>query len=229
MKRWRVGSLSMGLILVASGAVMLVSLMADVNLTKILMTCWPVIMICLGIEILLQLFVKRDDADTKLRYDALSIIFISFILFVSALFYAAVFYLNLLGDDVNVVFGIKNDHAYVESGIELEGADELAVFNGAMSIKVFGTQDGAIRVEYSVSVNTNDMEYAQSVLQRAIRVEPGERAYLLTGTPASYNYNKISHPAIDCVIYLPRDKLLDLSQFYGYAEYDQALEGQIIR
>jgi uncharacterized membrane protein HdeD (DUF308 family) len=87
MKRWRVGSLSMGLILIASGIMMLLSLIVPFNALKVLMTFWPIILICLGIEILLHLFVKKGD-DGKLRYDILSIIFIGFVLFLSIGFYA---------------------------------------------------------------------------------------------------------------------------------------------
>ena len=62
----------MGLILVATGVLMLVSLIAEFNVLNVLLTFWPVILICLGVEILLHLFVRKDD-DKKLRYDILSI------------------------------------------------------------------------------------------------------------------------------------------------------------
>jgi len=95
MKRWRIGSLSMGLTLIASGILMLTSLIAKVDALKILLTFWPVILITLGAEILLHLFVRRDD-DTRLRYDVFSIIFIGFLLMISMVFYSVSYFLGLL-------------------------------------------------------------------------------------------------------------------------------------
>ena len=95
MKHWRVGSLSMGLILIATGITMLVSLVVRVDMLKILLTFWPIVLICLGIEILLHLFVKKGD-DSKLRYDGLSIFFISFLLILSIGFYALTYYFELI-------------------------------------------------------------------------------------------------------------------------------------
>jgi hypothetical protein len=111
MKRWRVGTLSMGLILVASGIIMLVSLIAQVNVLTVLLTFWPVILISLGIEILLHLFVKNDD-DIKLRYDVLSIIFIGFILVISIGFYAVTYVLGLLDahEEIRAAFGLGREY-----------------------------------------------------------------------------------------------------------------------
>ena len=65
MKRWRVGSFSMGIILVALGVIMLVSLLTRIDILNIIITLWPVIMICLGVEILLHLFIQKGgDEDT---------------------------------------------------------------------------------------------------------------------------------------------------------------------
>ena len=96
MNRWRIGSISMGLILVASGVLMLVSLITKVDVLDAILTFWPVVMICLGLEVLLYLFIKKGD-DTKIRYDVLSILFIGVILFISVLFYAATLYIGTFG------------------------------------------------------------------------------------------------------------------------------------
>ena len=108
MKHWRVGSLSMGLILVASGILMLVSLVVKVDVLNVLLTFWPIILICIGVEILLHLFIKKSD-DTKLRYDGLSIFFIGFILVISIGFYAVTYTLGLLEswDVLDRVFGYE--------------------------------------------------------------------------------------------------------------------------
>ena len=232
MKRWRAGSLSMGLILVASGIMLMVSLVARIDVLNILLTFWPIILICLGIEILLFLFARRDEgADVKVRYDVLSVLFIGFILSISTLFYIVTFSIGLLGDRYNAmeILGIMDQDAYVENSIELAGANELMVFSGGhMDIKVIHTSSDNIRVDCRISAQTNNEEYATSILKNAVSFELGERAYMMTNTSAFNNHRRIGYPTIDCIIYLPRGKTLDMSQYNGRLQYDVMLEGQIV-
>jgi len=233
MKRWRVGSLSVGLILIATGVLMLVSLFVRVNVLDILLTFWPVILICLGIEILLHLFARKgDDTDVKLRYDVLSILFIGFLLIISIGFYAVTYYAGLFESrkDMYAAFGIRNENVYVEDSATLTGTKELMIFNGFQKITILSAADGKLRVEYSVSASTYDRAYAEAMLGGAVKIEQGERAYLRSDTAMFRNNRKVNWPTIDCVIYLPPGTTLDLSQFRnGLLEYDHAIEGQIIR
>jgi amino acid permease len=111
MNRWRIGSISMGLILIALGVLMLVSLVTTIDMFITITTLWPIIMICLGLEILLFLFIKKGD-DIKIRYDVLSIFFIGFILTVSVLFFAATSFIDMLfdsRDEMRHNFGIGHN------------------------------------------------------------------------------------------------------------------------
>ena len=232
MKRWRVGSFSMGIILVALGVIMLVSLLTRIDILNIIITLWPVIMICLGVEILLHLFIQKGgDEDTKIKYDVLSILFIGFILIVSTFFYSVTFVMGTFGinEDMHEVFGIHSETAYLQSGTELAGAKELVVFNGVDSIKAIATTGENIRVDYSISLSSSDKEYAGTIINDIIEFENGERSYMLSNADMFYNNRKIGYPIVSCVIYMPPDKTLDLSQFYGRFEYDSVIEGQIIQ
>jgi len=232
MKRWRVGSLSMGLILLASGILMLVSLIIRINVLDVLLTFWPVIMICLGIEILLHLFVRKsDDSDSKLRYDTLSILFISFLLVISIGFYAVTYFAGLFEsrEDMYAAFGIMSENVYAEDSVTLTGTNELVVFNGINKVTVLSSAEGKLKVEYSVSFLTYDKGYGTTLLDGIVRIESGERAYLNSDTTMFYNNRKASWPMINCIIYLPQETLLDLSQFWGSVEYDHIVEKQLIQ
>ena len=232
MKRWRVGSLSMGIILVASGILLMVSLIIKVSVLNILLTFWPIILICLGLEILLHLFFKKEDGtNVKIKYDVLSVFFIGFVLMISFLFYVASFSVELLGgrDDTFAILGIKHEDVHIESTVELAGANELVVFAEYMSIKVVHTTDENIRVDYRIATQTNDKEYAISMLENTFRFENGERAYMMVNTSVFSNYRRIGHPTIDCIIFLPQNSFLDISQYHGRIEYDAILESQLIR
>lgn len=71
-KHWRVGSLSMGLALLLSGVLLLVSQWKGTDVWDIALLWWPVIFILLGVEILVYLFVARKGL-ARLRYDVFSI------------------------------------------------------------------------------------------------------------------------------------------------------------
>jgi hypothetical protein len=222
----------MGLILVAVGLLMLISLITQVDMFITMMTLWPVIMICLGIEILLFLFLKKGN-DTKIRYDVLSIFFIGFILSISVLFYAATSFMGMLFDsreDMFDVFGIFSENIYTKNTVELEGTDELVVLDRVNSLRILPAAGGNIRVDYNVSVSAtpNGRTYAEAYVDSIIKFEKGERAYMLPNLHM-FNHNRyIGYPLVSCIIYLPQGKNLDVSRYYGQLSYDDELEEQII-
>ena len=231
MNRWRIGSLSMGVMLVALGVTMLVSLIREINMFHTITTFWPIIMVCLGVEILLHLFIRKgSDTDVKMKYDMLSIVFISIILAVSTFFYGITFFAGTFGSqaDMYAALGIHSETVYAESDVELVGTNELVVFSGINSIKAISTAEENIRVDYHVAVSASDREYAESILSGIVEFENGERAYMLSNTGMFFNNRRLGYPIISCIIYLPQDKTLDLSQFYGQFEYDSLVENQII-
>ncbi|WP_019155478.1 LiaF transmembrane domain-containing protein [Robertmurraya massiliosenegalensis] len=78
VRTWRVGTISMGASLLFLGVFLLLSQFLDLSLMSILISWWPVILIVLGIEILLYLFVSRNEKPF-LKYDFLSIFFVGII------------------------------------------------------------------------------------------------------------------------------------------------------
>ncbi|MDZ5473622.1 DUF5668 domain-containing protein [Bacillus sp. 31A1R] len=75
MRTWRVGTISMGASLLLLGVFLLLSQMFGLNPFHIMMSWWPAILIVLGIEILVFLFLSKDEKPF-LKYDFLSIIFV---------------------------------------------------------------------------------------------------------------------------------------------------------
>ncbi len=74
MKNRRVGTFTLGAMLIAVGAVYLVHLFAPgaVDLLFV-MRFWPVVLILLGTEVLISYFINKDD---KMRYDGWAIFLI---------------------------------------------------------------------------------------------------------------------------------------------------------
>lgn len=78
MRQWRVGTLTMGLVLVLSGIGLLYAQFDQAGVVGSIIKWWPVIFVLLGIEVLVQNYWKKDEG-SGLRYDILSIIIVFFI------------------------------------------------------------------------------------------------------------------------------------------------------
>lgn len=75
MREWRVGTLSMGLLLVGSGIGLLYGQFNGAGVVNLAVKWWPVIFIILGIEVLVQYYFRKSE-DSKIKYDIFSIFMI---------------------------------------------------------------------------------------------------------------------------------------------------------
>lgn len=73
MRTWRVGSISMGTLLLFLGVLLLLSQLAGWDSSHVLAGWWPVLLIVLGAEILVYLFQSKEEKPL-LKYDFLSIL-----------------------------------------------------------------------------------------------------------------------------------------------------------
>lgn len=78
MRTWRVGSFSMGALLIFLGILLVLSQQLGMKASTIFLAWWPIILIVLGIEILIYIYIMRKE-NSFIKYDFLSIIFVSFI------------------------------------------------------------------------------------------------------------------------------------------------------
>lgn len=77
MRQWRVGTVSMGLLLVGGGLVLLTS-QFDVRAVTVAMRWWPLLLVVLGIEVLVYSYLKKSE-DGRVRFDIFSILIILFL------------------------------------------------------------------------------------------------------------------------------------------------------
>ncbi|MDB5055508.1 MAG: hypothetical protein JWM44_3558 [Bacilli bacterium] len=87
-RKWRVGTLSMGISLITVGLTLLISAWQGVAMFDTLLKLWPVIFVLLGCEILIFVFLSGREKPV-LHYDLFSIFFVSF-LCVFCLFFSLV-------------------------------------------------------------------------------------------------------------------------------------------
>lgn len=87
MRQWRVGTFSMGVLLIVFGVVLLVAQFKNLLILEAVRTWWPVILILLGVEILAYIYFSKEE-QPKIKYDVLSILLVIFLSFTAMGLYA---------------------------------------------------------------------------------------------------------------------------------------------
>lgn len=75
MRRWRVGTISMGISIISLGCFLLFSIISGMQVFDSFTAWWPLIFIVLGIEILLYVSFSKQEHPI-IKYDIFSIFFI---------------------------------------------------------------------------------------------------------------------------------------------------------
>ncbi|MBB6455374.1 hypothetical protein HNQ94_003874 [Salirhabdus euzebyi] len=86
MRQWRIGTFSMGLLLVLLGVSLLLSNVIEIDVLNIALSWWPLLLIVVGLEIILFLFVSKEKLPF-LKFDFLSMIFIGVLGFIGIGFF----------------------------------------------------------------------------------------------------------------------------------------------
>jgi hypothetical protein len=71
MRRWRIGTISMGALLVAVGVIMFISRINGILVIEHTAKYWPVVLILLGIEVFVGSLLKNEN--TEIKFDGVSI------------------------------------------------------------------------------------------------------------------------------------------------------------
>ena len=75
MRQWRVGTFTMGLLLILLGGALLIAQFNQLAVVDFFMKWWPLLLVCLGIEVLVYSFYLQKD-QAKIKYDLFSIFII---------------------------------------------------------------------------------------------------------------------------------------------------------
>lgn len=82
MRQFRVGTFSMGILLISTGIILMLGRFTSIDPVKLILDFWPVILILLGLEILVYVY-SAKEASPKIKYDGLSILMAMFIIILS--------------------------------------------------------------------------------------------------------------------------------------------------
>lgn len=82
MRKWRVGTFSMGLLLIAAGLILLLTETQQGAAAVRIIYWWPVVLVILGVEVLWHVYTSKEEQPT-VKYDVFSIFIIFVIIAVS--------------------------------------------------------------------------------------------------------------------------------------------------
>ena len=101
-RQWRVGTFSMGTMLIVFGLLLLLAQFKEFSAVEIVTTWWPGVMVILGLEILAALYFGKEDKPV-IKYDVLSVFMVLLIGCISFSLYAltSVGILSALGETVS--------------------------------------------------------------------------------------------------------------------------------
>lgn len=215
MRQWRVGTISMGLTLIILGIILFSTKIIGFDLTSIMMSWWPLILVVLGIEILVYLF-KSKETTPLLKYDFLSIIFVGIIGMVGISFmiiqtigladYAQAYisseYRTYDLPQLNYDLDKSVKRIVVETGnhpLTVEGinSQEIAMF-GTYGVFAHKTEELVKNSDDYVSVNKKD-----------------DTVYIsMKNVPIKYNRHQ-QFPAVSATLLVPQNIKLEVNSNYN--------------
>ncbi|CEG26386.1 hypothetical protein [Bacillus sp. B-jedd] len=211
MRTWRVGTFTMGAALLFLGVLLLFSQFADYSLYTVMLSWWPALLIILGAEILLFLFVQKKE-NAFLKYDLLSI-FIVGLLGTAGIGFAIVSSTGVLGK--------------VEAAMNREGRSfELPEFSSLMdsNIKriVVNTAGYPLTIETTASKEVSlfgtyrtQTSAGKKVLESASDyvtvIAKGDTLYLNMKRLPSEAWPFDSYSSLEATLLVPADANLDVA------------------
>lgn len=205
MRQWRVGTLSMGTLLIALGAGLIFAQISSTEVIEVFLKWWPLLFVLLGIEILGQLFLNKNDS-IKIKYDIFSV-FIIIIIVISGLSVQAFAEIGLterarvMMDSRNYVLETEPNEIQVNPEIK-----RLVIELPPCDVQVYTSNDTAVVSYASADVSADSKEKALELLDDILKCNShiaGDTMYLsfdlsLYGSEFAYNSR-----IIDCTLFVP--------------------------
>ena len=163
MRRWRVGTFSMGMLLIIIGIVLLTSLVSGFPLAELLFQWWPVLLIILGVEILAYIYLAKED-HPKIKYDVFSMFMIIVICFVSLGAYT-VSTIGVLPRLKAMVTSQDHNFTLADKSIDVSSdIDKIVLELSNASFSILGHNDANLKVYGNGGIYTDSQESVEKLI-----------------------------------------------------------------
>lgn len=164
MRQWRVGTLSGGLLLIITGSALLYAQFNKLAVFDTVLKWWPVIFILLGLEVLLQSYLQRQE-DNKVKYDILSIIIILFIV----LFGVGIQTFRELGLADRIRLEVSSQVFVIQDHRQIPldaGIHRVILETDGSQVNIHNTSGNSITAQYSLHVRSQSQNQAQEYVEK---------------------------------------------------------------
>lgn len=211
------GTVSMGLILVAVGILLLAAEIWGFNGAYLIIRWWPVILIVLGIEILAYVFWSREE-EPKIKFDGLSIFLTIMVILISCGVYGVHSIIKSeFSTGILAELGYFKNHTVITENYDFDPAsvNKLQVNNSHGQIRVEHYNGDTIKVDSSIVIENNDEEKARQLAQHLVEITEGETLSINTRNQTLLEDNKNHRITVDYSIKVPRAMEFDFNNKYG--------------
>lgn len=216
MRGWRVGSLTLGLVLIGFGALLISGHIQGLSVIDLIYMWWPAVLIMLGIETLAFIhFAKARE--TKVKFDGISIFLIILIILftiggygLKSIFNNSSFSLN----STNIPENYKHEtRSNKQIKIPANGSKKLILSNSMGKIDVSCSTADYIEIEANITIKNNDEETAKKLFEKAVEISMSSEIRVST---VRYNYDDIiKNISIDYAVKVPSGIEVDIKNSYG--------------
>jgi hypothetical protein len=219
MRQWRVGTLSMGILLIGVGIALLLEKVNGIGTAALIFRWWPVVLILLGCEILGYAYFSNQESP-KIKYDGLSIFIVIIIIMFSCSSYMATnFHItNGRNNFFDVFSGAYKYESNFSKKITIDPKEKtkLDIINSYGNIDLQKSNTNNIEVLADIKIMNNDEKYSKLISDRIVRITQGE-VIKIESTASDYvnDKTKIKNIEVNFTIKIPKNINVNTENEYG--------------
>lgn len=216
MRKWRVGTFTMSLLLIAVGVVLLIGEIKGFSGLDKIIVWWPIILIILGLEVLLNVVLSKNE-HSQIKFDGFSIFMIIIIVIFSFVAYG---FNHVVVKKEFRNFGFMVGSSKYESNFKknftVDGKEvkEFYLENQYGDVKFQKSNSSNIEIEAKIKVHNNDENYSKKYCDSLINISKGKIVKVQSDLK-SYNRNKINDISIEYLVNLPDKLISKIKTSYG--------------
>lgn len=219
MRQWRVGTFTMGVLLIALGVIMIIARMYGLPAIEHIINWWPVILIMLGLEILIFSVIPGQN-ESRISFDGFSVFMIIIIMIFSLGAYGAT---NFLKDitGLNIFNSLPQNSKYQSNfkkniTIESMGKDKIVLSNRFGNVQAIKGSGDNIEIQAEITIHNNDEDYAKQISDLIVDVSQTNPVRI---TSKRENYlsdrSKVQNININYILKVPEGMAVEIDNEYG--------------
>jgi len=205
MKQWRVGTISMGFLLITLGVLLLGNTIWQIPINSIIIYGWPLILISIGVEVLIFSFRKSEQT---MRFDLFSI----FVIFITIMFTFFVYTVQSSGIISAISNAIQGETFTIELKQSLDipaNVKEVLVEIPNGDVNITNNKTNKVQLEGLLRINATDKQNAEFIKDNILVMQTiGNKAIIRIERPNDAKFMGNQDVSVDLAIALPDNLII---------------------